>query len=61
MAILNGEKGPRREAVVLNTAAALYVAGKADTMEAGVKIAEDLIDSGKAKAKLEKFIELSNK
>ncbi len=58
--ILNGEKGAKRNAVLLNAGAAIYVAGKADTVEDGVKIAADVIDSGKAKAQLEKFIELSN-
>lgn len=59
-AILNGEKGPRRNAVVLNSAAALYVAGKCESLEEGVKLAEDIIDSGKAKAKLAEFIQYSN-
>ena len=44
----------------LNAGAALYIAGKADTMEAGVKMAESLIDSGAALKKLEEFIEKSN-
>ena len=59
-AILNGEKGPRRNAVLLNAAAALYVAGKADSMADGVKLAEKVIDTGLAKAQLERFIKLSN-
>ena len=60
LAILNGEKGPKRNAVVMNSGAALYVAGKADTLEAGMRMAEQLIDSGKAKAKLDEFIACSN-
>lgn len=58
--ILNGEKGPKRNAVVLNAAAALYVAGKADTLQKGVELAQELIDSGKAKTQLEAFIKYSN-
>ena len=61
-AILNGEeKGAKRHAVCLNAGAALYIAGKADTLEAGVSLAEQLIDSGAAAAKLAEFIEESNK
>ena len=59
-AILNGEKGPRRNAVALNAGAALYVGGKTDSLEAGVKLAEQMIDSGAAMKTLEQFIELSN-
>ena len=60
-AILEGrESGAKRQAVCLNAGAALYIAGKADTMEAGVKMAESLIDSGAALKKLEEFIEKSN-
>ena len=59
-AILNGEKGPKRNAILLNAAAALYVAGKADSMADGVKLAEKVIGTGLAKAQLERFIKLSN-
>ena len=60
-AIVNGtEKGPKRQAVCMNAGAALYIAGKAESLEAGVKMAENLIDSGAAAAKLEEFIRLSN-
>ena len=60
-AILEGrESGAKRQAVCLNAGAALYIAGKADTMEAGLKMAESLIDSGAALKKLEEFIEKSN-
>ena len=60
-AIVNGtEKGPKRQAVCMNVGAALYIAGKAESLEAGVRKAEDLIDSGAAAAKLEEFIKLSN-
>ncbi|PWJ51906.1 anthranilate phosphoribosyltransferase [Faecalicatena contorta] len=60
-AILKGqETGPKRNAVLLNTGAALYVAGKAKTLEEGVSLAEETIDSGKANEKLEQFIRYSN-
>lgn len=59
-AILAGEKGAKRNAVALNAGAALYMAGKAKSIEAGVRMAEELIDSGKAMAKLEEFVRLSN-
>ena len=56
-AILSGkEQGAKRQAVCLNAGAALYITGKADTIEAGVRMAEKLIDSGKAAEKLEEFI-----
>ena len=59
--ILNGaDKGPKRQAVCLNAGAALYIAGKAETMEQGVRMAEELIDSGAAQKKLEEFVNESN-
>ena len=61
-AILKGEeKGPKRQAVCLNAGAALYIAGKAASIEEGVKLAESLIDSGAALKKLEEFAEETNK
>lgn len=59
-AVLAGEQGARRTAVVLNAGAGLYVAGKADSIEEGVRLAEELIDSGKAEKKLEEFVKYSN-
>ena len=59
-AVLAGEQGAGRTAVVLNAGAGLYVAGKADSIEAGVRLAEELIDSGKAEKKLEEFVKYSN-
>lgn len=59
-AILSGEKGAKRNAVVLNSGAALYVAGRAESLEEGVKLAEEIIDSGKAMEQLEAFIKISN-
>jgi len=60
-AILKGEKGHKRNAVLLNAGAALYIGGKADSMQEGIKLAAELIDSGKALEVLEKFIEVSNR
>ena len=60
-AILNGEKGHKRNAVLLNAGAGLYLGGKADTLAGGVQLAAELIDSGKALATLEKVIEVSNR
>lgn len=61
-AILKGEeKGPKRQAVCLNAGTALYIAGKAASIEEGVKLAEFLIDSGAALKKLEEFVEETNK
>lgn len=60
-AILEGkETGAKRQAVCLNAGTALYIAGKAETIEAGVKLAEELIDSGAALKVLEQFIKESN-
>lgn len=58
--VLSGEKGTRRTAVVLNAGAGLYVAGKAATFEGGVRLAEELIDSGKAIQTLDAFIAQSH-
>jgi anthranilate phosphoribosyltransferase len=61
-AILRGEeKGAKRDAVLLNAGAALCVGGKAETFADGVKLAAELIDSGKAYETLEKVIEVSNR
>lgn len=59
--ILDGKKGAKRDAVLLNAGAAIYVAGMADDIDTGIGIAKDMIDSGKAKAQLKRFIEQSNK
>jgi len=60
LAILNGEMGPKRDAVVINSGAALYIAGKAVSIEEGVRMAEEIIDSKKAIRRLEEFVEYSN-
>lgn len=59
-ALLEGEPGPYRDIVLFNSAAALIVAGKADTLPSGVAIAAGQIDSGKALDTLEKLIAVSN-
>lgn len=61
-AILEGrEKGAKRQAICLNAGAALYITGKAETIEQGVRMAESLIDDGSALRKLEEFITESNR
>lgn len=61
LAILNGEQGPKRSAVLMNAGAALYIGGKAATMKDGIALAAELIDSGKALETLHKLIEVSNR
>lgn len=59
--VLQGEKGHRRNAVLLNAGAALYIGGKAESVHTGVALAADLIDSGQALGVLQKVIEISNR
>ena len=59
--ILNGEQGAKRNAVLLNAGAGIYIGGKADTFREGVELAASLIDGGQVKQKLEDFIKESNK
>ena len=59
-ALLDGEDGPFRDIVLLNAAAALIVAGRAQSIADGVQIAEMSIDSGAALSRLERLIEASN-
>lgn len=60
-AILSGEeKGHKRNAVLLNAGAAIYIGGKSDSFEEGIAKAADIIDSGRAAALLDKLIVLSN-
>ena len=58
--LLDGQTGHKRNTVLLNAGAGLYIAGKADSFEDGVKLAGELLDSGKVKETLEKFIKVSN-
>lgn len=58
--ILKGKKGPKRDVILLNSAAAFLVENKVENLQEGVKLAADLIDSGRAMQKLEELIECSN-
>ncbi len=58
--LLEGVKSPYRDIVLFNAAAALVVAGRADTLKLGVSIAANEIDSGRAKATLHKLVAVSN-
>ena len=61
LAVLNGERGPKRNAVLMNAGAALYIGGKAASMKDGITLAAEIIDSGKALATLRRLIEVSNR
>ncbi|MDH5201736.1 MAG: anthranilate phosphoribosyltransferase [Nitrospirota bacterium] len=58
--ILNGEKGPKRDIVLMNSSAALVVAGKTGDFKTAIAMAADAIDSGRASKKLEEIIKISN-
>ncbi len=58
--IFNGDKTAKHSAVVLNAAAALYIAGKSATIAEGIKLAADIIDSGRAEEKMQAFIAATN-
>ncbi len=59
--LLEGEKSPYRDIVLFNSAASLLIANKVDNLKEGVKISEQIIDSGKALKTLEKLVEVTNK
>jgi anthranilate phosphoribosyltransferase len=59
-AVLSGEKGPKRDIVLVNAAFGLVAAGKAATPTDGLKVAAEAIDSGRAKGQLEKLVRLTN-
>ena len=60
-AILRGEeRGTKRDTVLMNAGAALYIGGKAESMAEGVRLAGELIDSKAAERTLEAFIRVSN-
>lgn len=61
LSVLKGEKGQKREAVLLNAGAALFIGEKAGSFAEGVKLAEEIIDSGRALQKLEDFKQDSNR
>ena len=58
---MNGERGAKRNAVLLNVEAALYIGEKADSMKAGVTLAAELIDSGRVATVLDRLVEVSNR
>lgn len=58
--ILNGKKGYKRDAVIMNAGVALYLGDKAASIKEGIKLAAKIIDSGMALETLNKFIEMSN-
>lgn len=59
-AVLSGqERGARRDAVLINAAAGLYVADRVADLQAGVELAKELIDSGRAQEQLERFVKES--
>lgn len=54
--VFKGEKGPRRDVVLVNAAAALYVGGAAESMRAGIGLAEEIIDDGLAESKVNELV-----
>jgi anthranilate phosphoribosyltransferase len=60
-AVLSGERGPRRDIIAVNAGAVLHLAGRARSLIEGRRLAENSIDSGAAKAKLDALIEFSNR
>ncbi len=59
-AVLDGKAGPAREVVLLNSGAALYVSGKVATLQVGLRLAAESIDSGSARQKLQRLVEMTN-
>ena len=59
--IFAGERGPQRDLAVLNAGAAIYVAGRADTLEAGVRAAEAAMDDGGAARALDSLVRVAGK
>lgn len=60
LSLLDGERGAKRNAVLQNAGAALYIGGKAESMKEGIALAGELIDSGKARKTLDDVIRISN-
>jgi anthranilate phosphoribosyltransferase len=58
--VLKGKKGPFRDVALLNAAAALLVASRAQDMEGGILLAKKSIDSGEAEGRLDRLIAISN-
>ena len=61
LSVLNGEKGAKRDAILLNAGAALYIGEKAESIKEGIILAAEIIDSGKALTTLRRLIEVSNR
>lgn len=61
IAVLAGENGPAKDVVVLNAGAALMVAGRADSVESGIVLARESIDSGAAADRFQTYIDISNR
>lgn len=59
--IFNGKEGPMKDSVLLNSGAGMYLYGKVDSIEEGIELAREVIDSGKALEKLDEFIEETNR
>jgi len=59
-AVLDGKSGAPRDVVLLNGGAALYISGSATSLQDGIKLAAESIDSGKARQKLRQLVELTN-
>ncbi|MDR3357129.1 MAG: anthranilate phosphoribosyltransferase [Spirochaetaceae bacterium] len=60
LSILSGERGPKRDAVILNSAAAIHIARQELSIKDAAALAGEVIDSGKAREQLERFVRLSN-
>jgi len=58
--VLDGKTGPTRDVILLNSGAALYVSTSAATIQDGIRLAAESIDSGKARQKLEQLVEMTN-
>lgn len=61
LSVLNGEKGPHRDTILLNAGIGLFANGKVSTIIDGIELAKESIDSGKAHKRLQYLIDFSNK
>ena len=59
MQVLNGETGPRRDVVLLNAAAAVMAAGRADEWPEAMEVARESLDTGRARRVLDRLVETS--
>jgi anthranilate phosphoribosyltransferase len=58
--VVDGKPGPARDVVLLNSGAALYISASATTIQDGIRLAAESIDSGKARQKLAQLVEMTN-